>query len=115
MKPESVIQRDVRKYLTVLGLTTVSVPNGSHLAGDRMARIRQMAAMKADGLMPGWPDLQVLGQHAKIGFLEIKTPKGTLTQAQTNVQAMLARMGHHVAVVRSVDDTREALRSWGWL
>lgn len=115
MKPESVIQRDVRKYLTKLGLTSVAVPNGSHLAGDKLARIKQVAAMKADGMLPGFPDLMVLGSHGRTGYLEVKTPKGTVSQAQANVKVMLERMGHKVAVVRSVDDTREALKTWGWL
>lgn len=115
MKPESLIQRDVRKYLTVLGLTSVSVPNGSHLAGDKLARIKQTAAMKADGMLPGMPDLLVLGSHGRTGFIEVKTPKGSVTQAQQNVQSMLTRMGHQVAVVRSVDEARDALKTWGWI
>lgn len=115
MKPESKVQREVRTYLTKLGLTSVSVPNGSHLAGDRLARIKQIAAMKADGMLPGFPDLIVLGSHGRTGYLEVKTPKGTVSQAQQNVRSMLERMGHNVDVVRSVDDTREALKKWGWL
>lgn len=115
MKPESQVQRDVRKYLTKLGLTSVSVPNGSHLAGDKLARIKQTAAMKADGMLPGFPDLIVLGSNGRCGYLEIKTPKGVVSQAQRNVQSMLDRMGHNVAVVRGVDDTRDALTIWGWI
>lgn len=115
MKPESIVQREVRKYLTKLGLTSVSVPNGSHLAGDKLARIKQINAMKADGMLPGFPDLMVLGSHGRTGYLEVKTPNGTVSQAQANVKAMLERMGHNVAVVRGVDDTRDALKAWGWL
>jgi hypothetical protein len=115
MKPESVIQRQIRQYLTVLGLSSMSVPNGSHLAGDRLARIKQMAAMKADGFMNGWPDLQVIHTHGRIGFLEVKTPRGSCSQAQLNVHKRLTRMGHQVAVVRSVEETRDALKHWGWL
>jgi VRR-NUC domain len=115
MKPESIVQREVRKYLTVLGLTSVAVPNGSHLAGDKLARIKQTAAMKADGMLPGFPDLIVLGSHGRTGYLEVKSPKGRLSQAQQNVTKMLDRMGHQVAVVRSVDETRDALKAWGWL
>jgi hypothetical protein len=55
--------------------------------------------------------------------MEVKTPtakprnaKDALHwQRQAETQAMLSRMGHYVAVVRSVDEALAALREWGWI
>lgn len=116
MKPESRIQRDVRRYLAVKGIDSVTVPNGAHLAGDKAARIRQMAAMKADGLMPGFPDLLLYPRHINaIGHVEVKTEGGRATPAQTACHAWLRSIGHRVAIVRSVDDMQETLTEWGWV
>jgi len=115
VKPESAIQRAVRKYLLLHKIDSVAVPNGAHLAGDKVARIRQMAAMKADGLRPGFPDLLLYPRHlASIGHVEIKTEGGKLSDAQADCHAWLAGMGHRVAVVRSVEDMADTLVEWGW-
>lgn len=116
MKPESAIQRDVRRYLALKGIDSVAVPNGAHLAGDKTARLRQMSAMKADGLMPGFPDLLLYPRFVNaIGHVEVKTEGGRSTPAQATCHAWLRSLGHRVAIVRSVDDMAETLAEWGWL
>ena len=115
MKPESIIQRAVLRYLFARNVVCVAVPNGSHLAGDKAARIRQMAAMKADGLLVGFPDMILFHPViASTAFVEIKTPQGRLSKEQKGCIDWLAGLGHKVAVIRSVDDMAEALREWGW-
>jgi len=114
MKPESVIQRAVIKRLSALGYIAASVPNGSHLAGDKMARVRQMASMKADGLMPGFPDLVVIGK-GRVGFMEVKTDVGKLSPAQNMARKILEDKGQRWACVRSQDEAVDALKQWGWL
>lgn len=116
MKPESALQRSIRKYLAANGIDSVAVPNGAHLAGDKMARMRQMAAMKADGLRPGFPDLLLYPRRiACVGHFEIKTEGGKLSPAQVDCIAWLQGRGHRVAVIRSIDDARDTLIAWGWL
>ena len=113
--PERELQRSIRKTIADCGFYSVHVPNGAHLAGDPERAARQMNALKRDGLMPGFPDLIVYGRAARIGHMEVKTAKGKLQDTQIAVQAWLEAMGHHFALVRSVDDTLAALRLWGWL
>jgi hypothetical protein len=50
-----------------------------------------------------------------VAFLEVKAEKGRTSDAQDECIAMLRRMGHDVAVVRSVDEALAALREWGWI
>lgn len=115
MKPESILQRAVCQYLEGLGFFPVASANGAHLAGDKTSRFKQIAAMKADRMRPGFPDLTVLATNGRIGFIEVKTPKGQVQDSQRRMHDQLGVLHHHVAIVRSVDDTRDALREWGWL
>lgn len=115
MKPESILQRSICGYLEGLGLFPVASANGAHLAGDKTSRFKQMSAMKADRMRPGFPDLTVLATNGRIGFLEVKTPSGAVQDNQRRMIEQLGVMGHQAAIVRSIDDTREALKEWGWL
>jgi hypothetical protein len=114
VRPETIIQRQIREYLSGKGLHSVHVPNGAVLSGDKVKRSRQMSALKQDGLLPGFPDLLIYADAGRIGHLEVKSPKGTQQATQKAVQAWLGALGHRYAVVRSVDDTEAALRAWGW-
>ena len=115
MKPESAIQRQVIAYLARHSIEVASIPNGSHLAGDKQARFRQVAAMKADGLRVGFPDLILFPRWSTaIGFVEIKTEGGCLSDNQKHCHAWLAGLGHRVAVVHSIEDMAETLDAWGW-
>lgn len=113
-KPESAIQQQIRSYLKLRGIESVSVPNGSVLAGDAKARARQMAALKRDGLRVGFPDLLVLAPEGRLAFIEVKTDKGRLSDSQKECHEWLLCLGHKVAVCRCIEDVDEALRLWGF-
>ena len=115
MRPETVIQREVRKVLAQLGFEAVHVPNGAVLAGDPQQRARQMKSLKADGLMVGFPDLLVYGTGGRIGHFEIKTAKGGQNDNQVRTQTWMQAWGHKYAVVRSASDAVDALEIWGWI
>jgi hypothetical protein len=69
---------------------------------------------KAAGTMSGFPDL-VCFPYAEVGpfFLEVKTPKGRVSDVQKQVHHMLAERGYPVGVVRSIDDVRAFLQDNG--
>ena len=115
LQPESRIQRGVIAYLRAVGLVPVHVPNGSKLAGTPEQRARTGARLKADGLMPGFPDLLVYASDGRVGHMEIKAEANYQQDTQKACAALLARLGHHYAVVRSIDDARETLEEWGWI
>lgn len=85
--------------------------NESHLSGRgaMLATVRK----KADGMLPGFPDILVL-PYATVGpmLFEVKAEGGKVTETQKAVHDLLAELGYRVAVVRSVDDARETLREW---
>jgi hypothetical protein len=113
---ESAIQQQVRSYLAALGIDAVHVPNGSVLAGDAKARAIQSNALKKAGVMPGFPDLILFDRRARrVGFLEVKSAKGRVQPSQEQFAKQYAPVwGWPYAVIKSVDDAREALQSWGW-
>lgn len=114
MRPESAIQREIRHYLAGRGYAAVHVPNGAVLSGDKLKRAKQMSALKADGLYPGFPDLIVYGPGQRIGHIEVKTPTGTIADTQKRCRAWLEGLGHNYALCRSTEDAAAALIAWGW-
>ena len=114
MRPETALQRQLRQYLAHRGFHSVHVPNGAVLGGDSVKRAIQMASLKRDGLMPGFPDLLVYAGGGRIGHIEVKTVKGRQEPSQQACQQWLEGLGHHYAVCRSVDDVAAALEAWGW-
>lgn len=114
MRPETRLQRDIRRHLDALGLWSVHVPNGAVLSGDGRKRAIQMNSLKADGLCPGFPDLIVFDK-GRIGFIEVKCEGEYASDTQMEVEHRLALLGHHYAVCRSLADVNETLSKWGWL
>lgn len=118
MKPlsESAIQHQVRSFLAALGIDAVHVPNGSVLAGDKIARAKQSNALKRAGVMPGFPDLILFDRRARrVAFFEMKSAKGRLEKSQERFAKEYApSWGWPYAVIRSVDEAKAALNEWGW-
>lgn len=80
------------------------------------------AFLKAMGLKPGWPDIQILfwyhsrfegEDHMKFLGLELKAPKGKLSKAQKAARKAINAVGGGYAVCRDLDAVAAALRSWG--
>lgn len=114
---ERPVQRGAIRLLTMHGFEVVHVPNGSHLAGDAVARAKQMAALKADGLRPGFPDLLVFGRRPlQFGVLECKREgKRTIDPDQEDCRSWLEARGWPWALVQVSEDALAAVRRWGWL
>jgi hypothetical protein len=112
---ERVVQRQIVKALRALGIFTAHAPNGSHLAGDAEARMRQSAALVADGVLVGLPDLLCINRAGAVGFIEVKREGGRVSTDQERVIALLNTRSVPVAVVCTLDDALAAVRSWGWL
>lgn len=114
---EAEIQMQIRSYLAAVGIDSIHIPNGSHLAGDKIARVKQANALKRAGIMPGISDLILLDRRfvSRVGFLEVKSEKGRLSLAQEGFADLCEKVWSlPFAVVRSVADTQVALAAWGW-
>lgn len=114
MRPETRLQREMRKLLALRGFRTVAVPNGATLSGDAKSRAIQMANLKRDGLTPGFPDLIVFGKGGRIGFIEVKVEGGRQSASQVECERWLTEFGQNVTVCRSLQDIDDTLKAWGW-
>lgn len=110
--PEHKIQVAIIKWLRAVmpGVIIQHCRNEHGKRGVQGLRAAQM--QKAAGVMSGFPDLVVL-PHANVGafFLEVKAPKGRVSDTQKQVHDLLDARGYRVAVVRSVEDVRDFLKS----
>lgn len=112
---ERAVQRATLSLLAGLGLQAFHVPNSGSLAGDKMARIKQGARRKADGVRAGVPDLVVIDRDGRVGFLEIKEPgEEKIDPEQVWWRDELRRRGVPWALVNTPDGSLAALREWGW-
>lgn len=112
--PEHKIQVAIIKWLrTVMPHCIIQHSRNEHGKAGR-AGMRAAQLQKAAGVMSGFPDLICL-PYASVGpfFLEVKAPKGRVSDVQKQVHEMLDERGYPVAVVRSVDDVRDFLQSKG--
>lgn len=105
---ESATQRAIIARLATLGIVAAHVPNEG-----RRSRLGHARAVQ-DGLMTGFPDLVLIGTAGRTGFMEVKGPRGTLSDAQRARINMLHARGHLVAVVRDQDYAAHVVRQWGW-
>jgi hypothetical protein len=111
---ERQIQRQIVKTFRAMGIVVAHVPNGANLAGDSFARMKQSAALVADGVIVGFPDLILISRSGALGFLEIKRPGGSVSADQERVAALMGSRSVPVAFVASLDDAMAAVKGWGW-
>lgn len=113
-RPEEALHRQVARVLAVYEarglLAFCHVPNG----GKRTRA--EAGVFKALGVRPGVPDLLVWalvrGQPRSFA-LELKAPKGRLTESQAEWSDRLGRLGVAVHVVRDLDGLDAALAAEG--
>ena len=114
MTTERGIQRAVVAYLRQVlpGAIVHHSVNEQALSGaDRRAAAIAMRNAKLDGMLPGWPDIEVLTETRTL-FFEVKREGGRLTPSQSRIHEEIRALGYSVAVVRSIEDVREALAEW---
>lgn len=109
------IQRRIVKALRKIGVFVHHSPNASAMPGDRFAKLKQAAVLKADGMVAGFPDLLLIDRDGECAFMEIKRPGGSLEASQEAVLPKLRARSPRVAVVTSLDEALDALRRWGWV
>ena len=83
-----------------------AVPNG----GSR--HVVEAARLKAQGVRAGVADLCVMLPGGKVGFMEVKTPKGRISDKQREFADVCRAYDIPHSYVRSIDDAITAVRAW---
>jgi hypothetical protein len=117
---EPLTERDIHQ--SIVDWLQVALPDGSvfhHSPNEGRHKVQYRVMQKRLGVRAGWPDIEIFanrtwwredtGLHWAPVFLEIKTPTGRLSENQKRIHDKLNKAGCHVAVVRSIDETCEAL------
>ena len=81
-----------------------------------MARIKQVAALKKDGMSPGFPDLIIIDQLApRVGLAECKREGlARLEPDQVTWRDDLEGIGIPWGLINSLECPIRILREWGW-
>jgi hypothetical protein len=105
--PEELLHRAVAQYLSSAVppgavWTTVGHGGGGKARGGRL---------KAMGLKPGWPDIQILWNGCFLG-IELKAADGRISPAQGACADAIEGAGGEVSLARSVDDVALIIRKF---
>ena len=70
---------------------------------------------KALGVLPGVADLVFVLKGGRVGFIELKAPKGraTLTHTQIDFGLNVTELGAFYDTARSIENVQRTLKSWG--
>jgi hypothetical protein len=92
-------------------ICVVAIPNQSN------RHINNAVKMKAEGMRRGAADLLFMFpvEEGAVGWLEMKTRTGSLSDYQIGFSAICERLGHRWAMARSVDQALDVLRGWNAL
>jgi hypothetical protein len=107
--PEHRIQVALMDYLRLAlrpELEVRAIPNGEK------RHIRVASRLKAEGVRRGTPDIFVCLPQGRIGWLEMKAPKGVLSPEQKHFRDKVLALGHFWALARTVDQALEHLTEW---
>jgi hypothetical protein len=111
--PERTIQcaivKALRKHCRPSQAFWYAIPNG----GKR--DVITAARLKAEGVVPGAPDLGFVLPFGLAAFLEIKAEKGRQSVAQEYIEKQIEALGGRYAVAHSVDEAYGILAGWGVL
>eukprot|EP01037_Dinobryon_pediforme_P012167 gene12167-12255_t len=100
---EAKIQAAIVEWVRTVAPETVifAVPNGG------LRTKPEAALLRWTGVLAGIPDLCLIA-NAKPYFIEVKTEAGKVSEAQRAMLLRLTTLGAGVAVVHSIDETRNA-------
>jgi hypothetical protein len=90
-------------------LVRMAIPNG----GLRHPIVGKM--LKAEGLLPGSPDLVFALEQGLTYWLEMKKLKGRLRDEQVGIHYKLRQLGHTVDTAYSYDEAMDLLNQRGIL
>jgi hypothetical protein len=107
-RPEQDLHRAVARFLDAALAPGVFWTSLDHAGGGPVVG----AFRKARGVRKGLPDIMVV-HHGRADFIELKGPKGRVSEAQKEIGGDLVIAGCRVAVARSIEDVQDAVLKWG--
>lgn len=107
--PEDDIQKAIVQYAMFSlkpGYIMFAIPNGGY------RRPREAARLKGLGVVAGVFDLGILGPRGQYHALEVKAPKGRMSEGQEAFKFHCITHNVPYAVVYSLDEAVRAMKEW---
>lgn len=83
------------------------------MPGTLVASIPNMGSMGQYGLTAGLPDFIVMGPALPVGFIELKTERGRISEAQLRFKDICEQLHIPHAITRGRDEPIALLEQWG--
>lgn len=83
------------------------------LPNTLVATVPNMGAMGQYGLTKGLPDLLILAPSLPVGFIELKSETGRVSEAQLHFQSHCERLRIPFAITRGREEPIRLLELWG--
>jgi hypothetical protein len=84
-----------------------AIPNAGKM------HVRHRMNLLAEGLLPGAPDLSFPLPGGRTGYLELKAPKGVLSETQEAFRDAVIPLGHYWEFAKDFDTAWGVLAAWG--
>jgi len=107
---ERLEQKALVQRLKNEGIFVTSIPNGVNFDNNsnKIAKFKEIAMLKNEGLLPGMTDLIIILENHVI-FLEMKKEGGKISKEQEKVHKQLKELGQDVQVFYN------AKSAWGYI
>lgn len=107
---ESQLQQICVQYFnsTYPNLVIAASLNGVKLGGK--GKYGVIKKQLAEGLLRGFPDLEVLLPEGRTIYLELKTETGKQSQDQIDLQAKMEALGHKYYLVRNFQEFKQIIQ-----
>ena len=110
--PEAQLQRAVIAHLALRGIAGLiyhSIPNEAKRTPATAAKL------KAQGMLPGVADLIIIAPGGRAHYLELKAPKGKMSDAQMDFVTICRANGTRCDAAWNIDTALAILDGWGLL
>lgn len=106
---EDVLQIQIFEYLNLRGIFAFHPKNSGRKSIQSAMRDKKL------GVKAGIPDIVIIDQNGITRYIELKTDKGRLSEAQLDFKMMCQESQRMVswALCRSLDEVIETLEEWG--
>lgn len=106
-------ERDIQK--AILGFIKTQYPKAVvfHIPNGGSRNVLEAINLKNIGVRSGVADLCLLWRGGHVGFLEVKAATGSLSENQLTFMDDCVRLGVAWECVKSIDETKAALKLWG--
>lgn len=108
--PEDLLQKACVSYARLVLGPSVRL---HHSVNEGKRSIVAAVLAKDMGQLAGFPDLIIMWPFGRVGFIELKAPKGVFSKDQKDFRAWAECAGHLWAEVRDIIEFKAVLKGWG--